>query len=74
MKTLLKRFGMVLTIIFLTSCAARVITVNSDSDVVRIGKGVVGQAYLWNASTKEWQSVKDFHYPEGWFSGAYHPK
>lgn len=65
---------MVLTTICVTSCATKTVVVNSDADVVRIGKAVVGEAYVWSAEKKQWESVKKFTYPKGWYAGPFHPK
>lgn len=63
-----------LTSLSLTSCATRTVVVNSDADVVRVGKGVVGEAYVHDPKTGQFYRVKNFSYPEGWYAGAYHPK
>ena len=49
------------------SCATRVVVVDSQSDVVRIGKGVVGSGYIWHNG--QWELVKSINYPEGWYAG-----
>lgn len=50
-----------------TGCASRVVVVDSNADVVRIGKGVSGEAYIFRAG--EWVKVEKLKFPEGWFAG-----
>lgn len=52
----------------MTSCVTKTVVVNSDADAVRIGSGVVGDAYVWSNKDKQWELVHHFQYPEGWFA------
>lgn len=67
MKTLLSLFLIVGVITLNSGCATRVVVVDSQADVVRIGKDVVGSGYVWKDG--QWELVKSIKYPEGWYAG-----
>ena len=69
MQKLLLTFVVSGIIISLTSCATRTVVIDSQKDVIRVGKGVVGRGYIWSNELKDWIQVDRIEYPEGWFAG-----
>lgn len=67
MQTRLKVFALAGLLIWLNGCATRTVVIDSQSDVVRIGKGVKGPGYIWKTGT--WVKVRRIEYPEGWYAG-----
>jgi len=50
-------------------CAGKVHVIDAAVDVVRVGPGVTGPAFVWDQSAGGWVLVKRFKYPAGWFAG-----
>lgn len=50
-----------------TSCAARTVVLDSQADVVRLGPGVRGKVYVWQAGG--WTLTRKVTLPEGWYAG-----
>lgn len=45
----------------------RTVVIDSQSDVLRLGKGVKGEAYIYRNGV--WESVGVVKLPEGWYAG-----
>lgn len=63
----LKLFVISGLLIFATSCVTRVVVIDSNSDVIRIGKNVKGEVYIYR--NNQWESVGKAIIPEGWYAG-----
>jgi hypothetical protein len=48
-------------------CATRTVVIDSQNDVVRLGKGVRGPVYVWQNG--QWVLVGKTTLPEGWYAG-----
>lgn len=57
--------------ICLTSCATKTVIIDSHKDVVRLGRGVVGEGFIWDNLTHQWTKVSKIQYPEGWYAGPW---
>jgi hypothetical protein len=57
----------------LMSCSTRVVVVH-DNDLLRVGPNIVGDAYVWDKTTKSWTLVHHVSYPEGWYMTGYNNK
>lgn len=68
MQTLLKLLKIVGISILLTSCATKVVVIDSSSDVVRLGNNVKGSVYI-QQQDGSWTKCKSVHLPEGWYAG-----
>ena len=72
---LLKRFALGGLLICASGCATRVVVVDSQEDVVRLGKNVKGSVYVWRGG--QWEKARRVTLPEGWYAGpgpkAEHP-
>lgn len=54
--------------VFLCGCAAdRVIVLDRQQDVVRLGRGVRGEVYVWRNG--QWIRAGKMTLPEGWYAG-----
>tara|TARA_R100000808_G_scaffold803_7_gene3955 strand:- start:2666 stop:2914 length:249 start_codon:yes stop_codon:yes gene_type:complete len=71
LKTLLTALTM---IAFLSGCVgSRVVFIDSQSQIFRVGPNVKGKVYHWNG--EEWQlSGNKVEYPEGHFVGGLTPE
>ena len=66
---------MLMCSVSLIGCAGRNAVIVHDGDLLRVGPGVVGPAYIWNAATKQFElSANKITYPEGWYVTGYHEK
>jgi len=66
---------MLMCSVSLTSCADRRVVIVHDSDLIRVGPGIVGKAYIWNTAEKDWElSENDVAYPQGAYVTQYHAK
>jgi hypothetical protein len=46
------------------------VLIDSQSDIVRLGKGVRGPVYVWRDG--QWQLSGKVTLPEGWYAGPKH--
>ena len=60
--------------VFLSGCGnTRVVFVDSQSQILRVGPKVKGKVYFWNG--EEWElSANKVEYPEGHHMGALEPE
>lgn len=68
MQTHLKLLGIVGLLICANGCVTRVVVLDSQSDVVRIGKGMRGEIYTEQADG-QWIKQGKATLPEGWYAG-----
>ena len=50
-----------------SGCATRVVVLDSQSDIVRLGRGVRGPVYIWQDGA--WKAAGKTTLPEGWYAG-----
>lgn len=67
MRTHLKLLGIVGLLICASGCATRVVILDSNADVVRLGSNVRGDVYIWQSGS--WVKTGTTHLPEGWYAG-----
>jgi hypothetical protein len=70
-QTHLQIFAAAGLIVCATACATRTTVIDSRADVVRLGKGVRGEIYVWQDG--EWVKHGKTTLPEGWFAGPPEP-
>jgi len=71
MRTRLKLLGIVGLLICANGCAlfqTRTVVIDSQSDVVRLGRGVHGEIYTQQANG-QWVKQGKVTLPEGWYAG-----
>lgn len=58
---------MLLLALLLSGCASkRAVSINWDKDVIKVGPGVTGKAYIWNNAAQQFElSQNEIEYPEG---------
>lgn len=68
MRTLLKLCAIAGLLICASGCATnRAIVLDSNRDVVRLGRDIRGHVYVWQNGA--WQLVGPVTLPEGWYAG-----
>ena len=67
MRTLLSLCASVGLLTCAAGCATRAVVLDSQADVVRLGKGVRGQVYIWQDGC--WTLTGKVTLPEGWYAG-----
>ena len=67
MQTLLKVFVTAGLLACASSCVTKVVVLDSQSDVVRLGKNVRGNVYVWQHG--DWTKTGKVTLPEGWYAG-----
>jgi len=67
MQTLLKVFVTAGLLAFVSGCVTKVVVLDSNADVVRLGANVRGDVYIWQSGS--WVKTGKTHLPEGWYAG-----
>jgi hypothetical protein len=59
----------------LISCATKIVVIDSQSDIVRLGSDVRGHVYVWSAERRAWElSGNAITLPAGWYAGPMEAK
>lgn len=64
--TILSAAGILLSA---TACKTRTVVIDSRADVVRLGRNVRGEVYIWDKDKKAWVLSSKVTLPEGWYAG-----
>lgn len=67
MLTRLKLLGIVGLILCASGCVTKVVILDSQTDVVRLGSNVRGDVYVWDNGS--WSKKGKVTLPEGWYAG-----
>lgn len=72
MSTLLNLLKISSITILLSGCVTRTVVLDSNADVIRIGKNVKGEIYIYRSG--QWEAVGKAVIPEGWYAGPFNIK
>ena len=67
MQTLLQVFVTAGLLACASGCVTKVVVLDSQSDVVRLGSNVRGEIYVWDNGA--WSKKGKVTLPEGWYAG-----